>query len=65
MENVKEISFSFPYISFHGVDAHQPHADGNRSSGGCGELRKLLKEYFEDLYNIDTLGRGCSPHVWL
>ena len=39
--------------------------DGNgRLAQGEDEMRKIWKEYFEDLYNRNS-GRGCSPHVWL
>ena len=27
------------------------------------EVRRIWKDYFENLYNIDRT--GCSPHVWL
>ena len=41
--------------------------DGNgRFAQGEDEARKIWKEYFEDLYNIDLYsGTGCTPHVWL
>ena len=37
-----------------------------RLAQGEDEVRKIWKEYFEDLYNIYRYsGRRCSPHVWL
>ena len=29
------------------------------------EVRRIWKEYFEDLYNINTQEQICSLHVWL
>ena len=32
--------------------------------GEC-EVRRTWKDYFEDLYIIDTQDQGCKPQVWL
>ena len=36
-----------------------------RLKQGEDELRRICKEYFEDLYKYRFSGTGCSPHVWL
>ena len=39
--------------------------DGSgRLAQGENEVRKIRKEYFEDLYNIDTK-EEVAVHVWL
>ena len=40
--------------------------ENGRLAQGEDEARKIWKEYFEDLYNIDLYsGTGCIPHMWL
>ena len=40
--------------------------DGNgRLAQGEGEVRKILKEYFEDLYNIDTQEKVEVTGWWI
>ena len=48
------------------VESYSTVMDGNgKLAQGEDEARKFWKEYFEDLYNIDTQEKGCSPDVWL
>ena len=47
------------------VESSSRIKDGNgKFSQGELEVRKVWKEYFEDLYNIGYSGRDCNPHVW-